>query len=153
MLFPCLQKQQRSVNPQDQTEKMHHLDESDVQMWNRSKLNFKSVTNLFDFPHVGLSLTSHLQILYAWFCKSESDFCILFFFLCRRTLHLSNHRNIAFAQMSFLNPLFPNLSSTNSIMGWGGGDIFGEHNNLVLPEHIATLPTYVPWFLFHISCS
>lgn len=45
--FPVYKKQQRSLDPQDQTQKLHHLYESDLQMWNRSKLNCKSVRYLW----------------------------------------------------------------------------------------------------------
>lgn len=32
--------------------------------------------------------------------------------------------------LSFLNPLFPDLSLANSIKAQGGGDLLGEHHNL-----------------------
>lgn len=129
MLFPCLQKQQRSLDPQDQTQKRHHMDESDLQMWNRSKLNCKSVMCLWL-----LSCRIEINITFT------NTFCIVlqkwkwilqfFFFLCRRTWHLSNHGSIAFAQMSFLNLQFPDQSLANSITAQGGGNLLGKHHSL-----------------------
>lgn len=126
MLFPCLQKQQRLVNPQDQTQKMHHLDESDLQMWNRSKLNCRSVTYLWlSSGQIELNITftnTSCIVLQKWILH--------IFFFCVEEPCISQTMEILHLLRCFLNPLFPDLSLANSIMTQGGGDLLGEHHNL-----------------------
>lgn len=43
MLFPCLQKQRRLLEPPDQTQELNHMGETDFEMWNCPSLNRRLV--------------------------------------------------------------------------------------------------------------